>query len=152
MRPSITCGTILILLAGRHRGKRVIFLKQLQSGLLLVSGPYRCNRCPLLRIDSKYVIATETKLNISKIEVPSHINDAYFRRKKLKKLLCTKDKKLILKEEVLNVNEQRKNDQILIDKQLLSILKQHVDRKFLFGYLNTLFYLKNKEYPLRMVF
>lgn len=43
------------------------------------------NACPLRRINQIYVIATKTKLNINKVQLPERLNDEYFRRKKMKK-------------------------------------------------------------------
>jgi len=153
LRKRITPGTVLILLAGRHRGKRVIFLKQLETGLLLVTGPYKINGCPLRRINQIYCLATSTKLDISGINIPEHLNDLYFRRKKPQKKSKKEEEEIFdTKKEEYTVTEQRKKDQIEVDRQIVDAIKKHPEKKYLFGYLRAMWYLQNKMYPHKMKF
>merc|ERR1712025_977207 len=84
LRSSITPGTVLILLAGRFRGRRVVFLRQLESGLLLVTGPYAVNGVPLKRVNQRYCIATSSKVELKGASF-SAVTDGYFARDAKKK-------------------------------------------------------------------
>jgi len=67
-RESLQPGSILILLAGRFRGKRVILLKHLSQGVLLVTGPFKVNGVPLRRVNARYVIATSGKVDLKGVD------------------------------------------------------------------------------------
>merc|ERR1711955_73158 len=152
VRQSLQPGTVLILLAGVHRGKRVVLLKALKSGLLLVTGPYKVNRVPVRRVHQHYVIATSTKLDVSGVSVPDNIDDAYFRRIRQKRLKKAEGDIFTQKKKGYKPSAQRKADQIVVDKQVLESIKSHADRKILLAYLKTPFGLSTGQFPHAMKF
>ena len=58
----------------------MVVLKPLDTGLLLVTGPFKLNGCPMRRINQRYLVATSAKIDVANVKVPEHINDAYFAR------------------------------------------------------------------------
>jgi len=149
LRTSITPGTVLIILAGRFKGKRVVFLKQLTSGLLLVTGPFKINGVPLRRVNQSYVIGTSTKVDLSGVNVEK-FDDKYFAKqveKKKKKgegefFEAEKDEKNVLPTE-------KKEDQKSVDACLIKSIEAVPDLK---TYLSARFSLKAGMKPHELVF
>lgn len=48
-------------------------------------GPFLINACPLRRIHQRYVIGTETKLDIKGVKLPPTVCDKYFERERKKR-------------------------------------------------------------------
>jgi len=148
IRQSITPGTVLILLAGRFRGKRVVCLKALESGLILVSGPYKINGVPLRRVNQAYVIATSTKVDVSGVDVSSFV-DAYFSRSK--DVSADGEDEFFMGDapKPAVVSDQRKADQKKVDSALLKAVGS-VD--MLEAYLAAQFTLTTHDKPHLMKF
>merc|ERR1711908_215490 len=136
-------------LANSKRAKRVVFLKQLASGMLLVTGPYGINGVPLRRVNQAYVIATKTKLDISGVTVDGKFNDAYFRRPVKVAKKKTEDEFFASEESKPELSAERKEDQKKVDSALLAIVKKTDSMK---AYLNARFSLTNGMAPHELVF
>ncbi|TPX35093.1 hypothetical protein SmJEL517_g02523 [Synchytrium microbalum] len=144
LRSSITPGTVLILVAGRFRGKRVVFLKQLSSGLLLVTGPHKINGVPLRRVNQAYVIATSTKVDIASVKIDDKYNDVYFKKEKVAKDKATAEALLDGKVQKKELPKSRIADQKEVDKALLVVIKKVPQLK---AYLNSSFALSKGQLP-----
>jgi len=152
LKKNISAGQVLILLVGRFKGKRVVFLRQLQSGLLLVTGPHKINGVPLRRVNQSTVIPTSTKVDLAGVKFDA-ITDDFFKRTKAKhqhkseeaffateKTLSEEDKKRI---------EERKKAQREIDTPLLANVKKVT---LLRQYLKTRFTITNRMRPHELKF
>ena len=147
---SIEPGTVLIVLAGPYRGKRVVFLRELASGLLLVTGPFKINGVPLRRINRSYVIKTSTKLDVSAVKLDK-ISDATFKKPKTAKRTGKKteaeffaqgDKKKTLPAEF--VAEQK-----AVDSAIMGKMKKD---GIMIRYLRARFTLSNGVFPHELKF
>ena len=151
-RRTLVPGKVLVLLAGRHKGKRVVLLKVLSSGLLLVNGPFNLNSCPLRRISQRYVISTKTRVNLKGVTIPEHINDDYFKRADKKKARKTEGDIFAKQEEKYQPSEQRKKDQVEVDKLVKGALKKTHEGTLVSKYLKSYFALRSHQYPHRLRF
>ncbi|KAI1759745.1 ribosomal protein L6e-domain-containing protein [Hypoxylon sp. FL1150] len=150
-RKSLQPGTVLILLAGRFRGKRVVLLKNLDQGVLLVTGPFKINGVPLRRVNSRYVIATSYQVELkgideSKIEEVAQAQ--YFVRDKAKDKASEEAFfKQGEKPQKKEISSSRAADQKAIDKALIANIKKV---ELLPSYLASSFSLRKGDKPHEM--
>ncbi|VDK40096.1 unnamed protein product [Taenia asiatica] len=151
-------GTIVILLAGRHRGKRAVIVGRHRfSGLLLVTGPFKCNGIPVRRVHPDYVIATKTRIKMGKLRLPSRMQTKeYFARQKPQPRSKNAADNLFVDanagKKAYELKEERKEDQKLIDKRVIEVIKRSKQAKMLFAYLRSQFALSRHDMPHKMVF
>ena len=140
-------GQIVIILSGRFRGRRAVYLKKLESNLLLVTGPYKYNGVPLKRVNAAYVLPTNTKLEVNG-KVADSINDDLFKKveieRKTEKDFFVEDK---TKKE--RVSKERTEAQTKVDTEV----KKAVDKvPMMKEYLRNRFALKSGDKPHLMKF
>lgn len=143
LRASLVPGTVLILLAGRFRGKRVVYLKHLEDNTLLVSGPFKVNGVPLRRVNARYVIATSTKINVESVNVEK-FNVEYFARDSKLSKKEKKEANLFPEQQQKEIKTERIEDQKVVDKALLAEIKK---TPLLKQYLAASFSLKSGDKP-----
>ena len=147
LRKDLEEGQIVILLSGRFRGKRVVYLKRLEkSGLLLVTGPYKYNGVPLKRVNAAYVIPTKTKINVK--GVADKITDDLFKKVEVKRE-SEKDFFEEPKDKKDRITEDRKNAQTNVDTAVKKAVDEVPELK---NYLRCRFALKNGDKPHLMNF
>ena len=143
----LTPGQVVIILSGRFRGRRVVYLKKLESNLLLVTGPYKYNGVPLKRVNAAYVLPTNTKLNIN-AEIAKNVNDKFFDRVDIER---TKEEDFFEDKEKKKgrISENKKKLQTEVDTEV----KKAVDGvPMMKEYLRNRFALKNGDKPHLMKF
>lgn len=150
LRSSLQPGVVCILLAGPYKGKRVIMLKALESGLVVVTGPYALNGVPVRRVNPAYIIATSTKIDVSNVNV-SKFTDEYF---KVDRTKLRKSKEIFLNqgnEKKVNrvVSEERKKTQQELDASIIPSIQSN---PLMMSYLKTRFTLTNGMLPHKLKF
>ncbi|KAF2749887.1 hypothetical protein M011DRAFT_280810 [Sporormia fimetaria CBS 119925] len=151
-RDSLAPGTVLILLSGRFRGKRVVLLRQLSQGVLLITGPYKSNGVPLRRVNHRYVIATATTVDVSGVdnEVLDRVSkDEYWAREKKEGKGADAFFESSEEPAKKEMDPQRIEDQKSVDKPLMANIRKVQDLE---AYLSSDFSLRGNERPHEMVF
>lgn len=146
LRKSIEPGRVLIVLSGRFRGKRVVALKQLKSGLVAVTGPYKLNGVPVRRVNAAYTISTSQKVKMDGVNTASITDDTFKKEAAAKKSKSQR----FFKEDAPKpqTSDARKKLQKEIDTALLKNITDKIEKK----YLGARFSLTKHDAPHAMRF
>jgi large subunit ribosomal protein L6e len=162
-------GTIVIVLGNctkLHRGRRMIFLKQLETGDLLLASPNTLTLMPTLQVvQASYVIATTTRIPLTPacVEAAEKVTFNMFKKANSKK---TTDKKKRDGSIFADDQTQAKSATVetidpelekTIDSELMKSIANFnkgdtLDAAIMKKYLRTRFTIKNGEYPHQMKF
>merc|ERR1712224_50428 len=109
-------GDILIILAGRFKGKRVIFLRKIARGIL-VTGPSEINGVPICQINNAFVLTTTFKLDLSRVDL-SQLDKTvhkFFGSKNFDQLIDDRHKTIKQSDFIRDLkNERKKLDTVII--------------------------------------
>lgn len=147
LRKSLVPGTIVIILTGKHQGSRGVFLKQMESGLILVSGVKSINQVPLYRMDQQYVIATSTRIDVSSISLDECTDKVFAVPKKIKK------DKFVSDENTMDVENSNTDKIAALQERIGGQIETIVSGDALMKeYLGSMFELKRGQAPHKMRF
>ncbi|VAI46177.1 unnamed protein product [Triticum turgidum subsp. durum] len=118
-------------------------------GVPQAAGPFKINGVPIRRVNQTYVIATSTKVDISKVNVQK-FDDKYFAREKKTRAKKTEGELFESeKEATKNLPDFKKDDQKVIDAELIKAIVAVPDLK---NYLGARFSLRDGDKPHEMTF
>ncbi len=142
---------VILIMRAESQGNLIVFLFKCilsNTNSCLELGPYKCNGVPIRRINQAYVIVTSTTVDISNVDVPEHIDDAYFSKVSQPK---EGEEGFFSNQEKINPEwlEGRKADQKIVDTQLI---KELAKTKFLKEYLGAKFTLSKGQAPHTLTF
>ena len=145
-RAGVEPGRVLILLAGRFRGKRVVCLKQLKSGLLAVTGPYKVNGVPIRRVNQVYTLSTSTKVDLAGVNAASITDETFAREATAKR---SRSQRFFAENAPkTSTSDARKK----LQKEVDTALTKNIKDKMVVRYLGARFSLTSGDAPHAMKF
>uniref|UniRef100_A0A1I8FP09 SANT domain-containing protein n=1 Tax=Macrostomum lignano TaxID=282301 RepID=A0A1I8FP09_9PLAT len=149
-------GSVLILLAGRHAASGCVFLKQLASGLLLVTGAIQGQRLPAETRLPELRDRHQDSAGAGDLRLPERLNDAYFRRSQSKQKASSAAQGPVHPARRPPTSSPRSvaRTRSRSNSQVMSALVKlgRPDKKLMLAYLSSLFSLKSGQRPHDMVF